>query len=637
MVVVMKCGALLFVISGPVIAVGWAQSEQPAALPTAAMPYSIDQSRYFSSLEAERAELKQRIDESRALSSAAPSDPTELRNYLHRSELLIAELQRHGAYLYLRASRDLEDRADADASDQADEAVQALIAKVETALSALGPVEFAKVASAEPALVRYGYILKRAALELPHNLPADEQAVLVAIADPAAANLWTLYQQTMRSTTFPKLDTPDGRFDAKKDARLLNANPDRSIRRAAWEGRMNGYASRADIYAGILLGVVRLNHRVAQLKHFPDAPSSAYFAKDLDRAAVTEAIHTIESHAQLQKDYQHLQKEHFAAVTGIGDAHIWDMPLPEPGLTVPRMTFEQTRVASLAALAPLGAAYVEHFRQLLDPSNGRLDIDSDQGKRTNGGFSIRAPGVPTGLFVEAYGSGLLGDSRTVIHEGGHAIHGQLMSEAGISPFYARGPNWMFEAFAALNEFLLYDYLYQSAKDPRTKAYYLRALIDDMAFGVFGSAEEATLEQSIYDGVAAGTLGNASDLDALTLSIWNKYEIWAESDPQLAHYWITKSLMVQDPLYQVNYLYAGTLAIKMFDMAKQDPVSFQKRYLTLLREGFYTSSSELLEKFFGRSQMQQQLVDDDIKIMKQKILALSEIYKKLDERHLGRGG
>jgi oligoendopeptidase F len=278
-----------------------------------------------------------------------------------------------------------------------------------------------------------------------------------------------------------------------------------------------------------------------------------------------------------------MQTRHFAAVTGINDAHIWDMPLPEAGLTVPRMTFEQTRIEALAALAPLGATYVEHFRQLLDPANRRLDVDVEQGKRTNGGFSIRAPGVPTGLFVENYSSGVLGDSRTVIHEGGHAIHGQLMIENGISPFYTRGPNWMFEAFATLNEFLLYDHLYQTTKDPRVKAYYLRALIDDMAFSIFGSAEEATLEQSIYDGVVTGTIKNAADLDALTLSIWSRYEIWPASDPQLAHYWITRALMVQDPLYQVNYLYAGTLAIKIFDLAKYDPTAFQKRYMTLLRE------------------------------------------------------
>ena len=88
--------------------------------------------------------------------------------------------------------------------------------------------------------------------------------------------------------------------------------------------------------------------------------------------------------------------------------------------------------------------------------------------------------VASGLFVENYGRGLLGNSRVIIHEGGHAIHRQLMTESDVSPFYTQGPNWMFEGFAILNEFLLYDHLYQISTDPRARVYYLEALIDDMS-------------------------------------------------------------------------------------------------------------------------------------------------------------
>jgi oligoendopeptidase F len=71
--------------------------------------------------------------------------------------------------------------------------------------------------------------------------------------------------------------------------------------------------------------------------------------------------------------------------------------------------------------------------------------------------------------------------------------------------------------------------------------------------------------------------------------------------------MTKSLMFQDPLYLVNYLYAGLLATKMFDMVKHDPVGFQKRYLDLLRNGFYAPPDQLLAKFFGHEPSQRELV------------------------------
>ena len=135
-----------------------------------------------------------------------------------------------------------------------------------------------------------------------------------------------------------------------------------------------------------------------------------------------------------------------------------------------------------------------------------------------------------------------------------------------------------------------------------------------------------LEQAIYDGVAAGRINNAADLDALTLSIWTKYEIWPESEPMMSHYWITRSLMVQDPLYQVNYLYAGILAAHMFEMAEHDPAGFQKRYLPLLRNGFYAPPADLLQSFFGREVSQAELVREGMNTLEERIRALGEIHQ-----------
>lgn len=593
--------------------------------------YAIDQTRYFATPETEAADLKPRMAEAAAFADVAPDDPSALASYLSHAESLLGQLERHNAYLHLRASRDIEDRADAEADDRTNDAMDALIDTVGAALRTLGAGTFAKDAAENPPLARYAYVLTRAERTRPHELPKDQQLIVHELADPAAANSWTLYQQTLRSTPFKKLATAEGELEVKKDARVLAQNPDRAIRQAAWQGRLDGYASREDIYADILFGVVRLNDRVARLQHFPDVPSKVYFARDLDRKDVTEALARIEKRADLLQNYQRIRARHIAAVTGIVDVRPWDWSLPMPGLNIPRLTLDETRAEVITALAPLGPDYVEHFRQLLDPANGRMDVAAELGRRTNAGFSIGAPGVASGLFVESYGPGLLGDTRVIIHEGGHAVHKQLMSESGVSPFYTRGPNWMAEAFAILNEFLLCEHLRQSNADPKAQVYYLEALIDNMTFQLFTSAEEATLEQSIYDGVIAGRIRNSADLDALSLSIWRKYEIWPATEPAFGHIWATKSLMFQDPLYLVNYLYAGLVATKMFEMAERDPAAFQKQYADLLRQGFYAPPEDLLRSFFGRSLTQHELVDDGLNILRRRVELLAPAYQKLDAK------
>jgi oligoendopeptidase F len=599
---------------------------------SAPQSYSIDQTRYFSTPKVEKVELQQLVEEAAAFPAVAPDDPKALYDYLHNADVLHAKFLRHVAYLKLRISQDIDDRADADASEQVDDADGQVLGKGAVALHTLNGDAFSKAASFNSELNRYVYLQALANRAFEHRLPADQQEILESLAGPQASNLWTLYQKTLRSTPFAKIATRDGALDPLTDAAVLFLNPDRAVRQSAWQARWDGYASRADIYATILLGVIRLNDRMAKLEHFPDAPSKVYLSRNLDRNRVTEVFGAIESHAELFKTYQRLRASHIAAFADIADVHSWDMSLSMPGFTVPRRTLDQSRATVLLALSPLGADYVEHFRQLLDPANGRMDIASIQGKRSNGAFSIGAPGVPSGLFIETYGAGLINDTRVMIHEGGHAIHRQLMSEADIPSFYTEGPNWMFEAFAILNEFLLYDHLYQASTDLKARAYYLEWLLADMTFTLFGKAEEALLEQSIYDGVVAGRIRDTAGLDALTLSIWSKYEIWPASEPQLAHTWISKSLMVQDPLYQVNYLYAGLLATKMFDMIKHDPATFQKRYLDLLRNGFYAPPEQLLSKFFGRDASQSELVNDSMNILQQRIQSLAGLYQKLDSKH-----
>jgi oligoendopeptidase F len=159
---------------------------------------------------------------------------------------------------------------------------------------------------------------------------------------------------------------------------------------------------------------------------------------------------------------------------------------------------------------------------------------------------------------------------------------------------------------------------------------LQAQLDEMTFEIFTSAEEAQLEEGLYDGVVAGKIRGAADMDALTLDITKRFEIWPSIDPQLAHAWIGKRLMFEDPLYLANYLYAGPWATRMFEMARKDPADFQKRYAALMAEGFDAPPRQLLARFFGKELSPPELVETDIAVIREKVVALGQLYRTLDE-------
>jgi oligoendopeptidase F len=70
---------------------------------------------------------------------------------------------------------------------------------------------------------------------------------------------------------------------------------------------------------------------------------------------------------------------------------------------------------------------------------------------------------------------------------------------------------------------------------------------------------------------------------------------------------------------------------MLNSADEQVGQTVRRYATLLREGFHAPPEELLRSFFGRDLSQQQLVDDGMNILQQRVSSLTEVYKKIEAK------
>jgi len=590
----------------------------------------IDATRWFPTAAQEAG---QRTPLIAGLSAAAPDthDPAALLQYLQRTEQLLAQARRHSEYLHLRAALDIHDHASQDATTALNAATDQRVLAVRAALRDLGDDNFLRAVSREPGLQRYAYLRHQAAANRGHELAPGEQALIDRVEEPQSGQLFELYQLTRRSITYPMIQTAAGARSVGADADALAHHPDRAIRRAAWEQRLTALASRRELFASELLGVARLAKLDAHLHHFGDAPSQVYEARGLHRPQVEAVVRAVAAQAAVLRSYRRIQAQHLSALHHLGlsaeDVREWDRHLDPPGVTLPRFTVAQTRTIALQALAPLGADYVARFAALLDPAGGRMDLATEQGNRVDDGFSLAAPGVPAALFVGRYTPSLNG-ARVIVHEGGHAIHHELMYASGTSPLYDHGPNWLGEGVAIFNQLLLYDHLARSAGDPRVRAVYLEALLHDLTFEVFTSAQEAELEQAIYDGVAAGTVHTADDLDNLTLATLRKYQDAPE--PELRGTWASKRLMFEDPMYQVNYLYASLVAIALFELVQRDAATFRARYSEFLRGGFTAPPEALLARLFGHEVRAEDLVSSAMQLITARTTELAVVYHQIEQ-------
>jgi oligoendopeptidase F len=588
--------------------------------------YHIDLTRYFVTQSTEKSDRGQLIQALDALAGQIPDgrDPKALESYLQNAEALRIQLLRHEGYLHLTSSLNTGDPEARGGTDELDARLKQLNSQVNTTLQGLTVAQFAKLSKRRPTLAKYAYLVEQTQRQAVHTLPPAQELILAQLSNSTLSAFFDLYTQTLATTTFSTLSTPEGPLNARRDRTALAANPDRDIRRQAAEQYWAGYASRGPLYASILFDIVREHDRVARLRRFDDAPSAIYFGMFETRASVDACLASVARHADLFRDYQTLRARHIQKALSLPNVHSWDLTAPIPGFVAPRFSIEEATTASLAALQPLGPEYAEEFRGLLEAENQRADIAPGTPTRYNGGYSVEVPGIPSALYVGSF-RGDLSSVRVIVHEGGHAVHGQFRNEHVSSPFYTDGPNWIGEGVAILNELLLYDYLAATSQSPSARAYFLEALIDDISFQMFTSAEEATLEQGVYDGVVAGHIRNASDLDALTRTTLSTYDIWASSEPDRQHLWMTKQLMFEDSLYLVNYLYAGLFATKTYAMLKSGDLAFRERYLALLKDGYNAPPATLMRRLFGRDISIDRLVHDDIDVFSAKVAELGAFY------------
>lgn len=164
-----------------------------------------------------------------------------------------------------------------------------------------------------------------------------------------------------------------------------------------------------------------------------------------------------------------------------------------------------------------------------------------------------------------------------------------------------------------------------------KAYYLKSLLDDIILQLFVSSEEADLEQSIYQEVAADEVGNADALDTLTMKVLGRYGGASEQYPELRSTWVSKRLMYEDPLYLANYLYAGLIAVQLFAQDRQDPEGFRERYLAVLGEGFDRPPQRQVEQLLNVKPDWSRLVEEDLDVFQQYLAQLQGLHAEIERQ------
>jgi oligoendopeptidase F len=472
-------------------------------------------------------------------------------------------------------------------------------------------------------LAKYAFAIEQDRRYRPHTLPLLQEEILSQL-DPFL-DPWVeeLYQRCVDRTEFPDLvPAPGETLDVNIHYNRLINDTSRVIRRKTWQGYFHSMHTHRDLYAFALIEKAKTKGRLARLRHFDNYPQLSYFDQLLTPQQVEGISAQIAARAGLYKEFQLLRQKAIRAAAGYDTVYTWDRSVPPRGFEKPRWDIVRAGDLIIEALAPLGDEYGRELAGLFDPVNGRLDLVAGE-NRFAGAFAYGYPGAPWSFYSFSY-EGYLSDVSTLAHEAGHAVHYTMLANAGVEPIYHQGPYYVTETVAMLNELLLVDHLYKRANDVEERTYLMEAFLRKAVHFIYINFL-ASLEAAIYHGVADGELTTADDLDALTREMGAEYNVYYQLHPEYAGVWNVFHHYYTHPMYNLNYVIAGALSLRIFQAMQDDP-SFVDRYLQLVRHGLDRPAPEMIRETLGLDIGDADFLTPAFQLLENTLADLEDLYR-----------
>ena len=342
----------------------------------------------------------------------------------------------------------------------------AAFSSIEPELIRIGPRILAEWQAKEPRLAAYAHYLQDLLRKQEHVRSAEVEETLGLLADPFGGAAHVASMLADADFTFTPAVARDGNAHTLTQSthQKLLSEPDREIRRTAWEHYADEYLAHRNGLAGTLVTSVKQHVFRMRARRHPDTLAMALFDDNLPQAVFDNLLAVFTRNLPTWHRYWRLRRR----ALGVESLHTYDVWAPLSAQP-PRVPFEQAVDWICAGLAPMGDQYVDIIRRGCLEERW-VDVYPNKGKSA-GAFSTGVKG--THPFIMMSYDDTLESVSTLAHELGHSMHSRLSQEN--QPFLYSGYS-MFVAEVASNfhQAMVRGHLFSTEADPDFQL----ALIDE---------------------------------------------------------------------------------------------------------------------------------------------------------------
>lgn len=381
---------------------------------------------------------------------------------------------------------------------------------------------------ADAAFGDFDFMLKEVVRQKAHIL-SDREEKLLAMSAEALHTPYNVAHALFDVDMKFKPVTKDGKKVELNNGTYgeLLGDPDRRVRKAAFDNLYDGYISHIQTIAANYAGNVKADNFYAQARGYGDCLEKSLFGDGVPTGVYTNLINAVNANLAPLHRYIALRKK----LLGVKEQHMYDLYVPIVADAEMKLPYEKACETVKTALAPMGEEYVGLLNKAM--TEGWIDVMQCDGKR-GGAYSWSSYSAHPYVLLNY--APTTEDIFTLAHELGHCLH-SYYSQHG-QPY----SKWDYQIFVAevasiCNETLLDDYLMNNVNDTEIKKYLLSLRLNRFRTTLFRQAMFAEFEYNAHKMDLDGTPLTVDNLCGMYLDLNKKYYGKdVVSDDRIAYEW-----------------------------------------------------------------------------------------------------
>jgi len=444
-----------------------------------------------------------------------------------------------------------------------------------------------KAVKTDSRLLSYAFVLEEALLFQKHQM-SPEMEDLAADLSRSGADAWSRLQEQITASLSAVWNTETGERKTFVELRNLAYDPDRAVRRKAWELETALLKSMEIPLAAALNGVKGTVDTLTRRRGWDSALDTSLAQSRITRATLDALISVMEESLPMWRRYLRAK----ARLLGLGKISFYDLfgPVERPDARLPTFRWDEAKAFIVRQFATFDSAMADFAAHAFDAR--WIDGRPREGK-IGGAYCTHFPlARQPRVFCNFDGSfSALG---TIAHELGHAWHYECIKDLPV--LLADYPMTLAETASIFSETLVSNAAMAEVEE-QARLPLVEMHLQDGCQVIVDILSRFYFERAVFEARKDGEL-TPERLCALMLEAQERtYGDAMNADERHAYMWAVKGHYYIPGLsfYNFPYAFGQLFGLGLYGLYRQEGASFAPRYREILRSSGSLSAVEVARR------------------------------------------